>query len=148
MESILNIRLRELIREDKSGVYGIRVSINLYRLEKDKSEAYIRFSCDPKRVDELISYVYESIDKIKKELVSDKELNVYKKKFKVSYETNMRENSYWLNQMIDSYKFNRPLESIYQLPTLVDSITKEEIKDMANQIFGEDVLQGELNPKK
>jgi len=147
MESILNVRLRELIREDKSGVYGIKVSTNLYRLEKNKSEAYIRFSCDPKRVDELISYVYQSIDKIKKELVSDKELNVYKKKFKVSYETNMRENSYWLNQMIDSYKFNKPLEDIYQLPNLVDSITKEEIKDMANQIFGEDILQGELNPK-
>ncbi|MCK4440801.1 MAG: hypothetical protein KAU90_02260, partial [Sulfurovaceae bacterium] len=103
--------------------------------------------CDPKRKDELISYIYQSINKIKKELVSDKELNIYKKKFRVSYETNMRENSYWLKKMIDSYKFNEPLENIYKLPNMVNSLSKKEIKDIANQIFGEDILQAELNPK-
>jgi hypothetical protein len=30
---------------------------------------------------------------------------------------------------------------------LVDSISKEDIKDMANQIFVGNILQGELNPK-
>jgi len=147
MVSILNVRLRELIREEKSGVYGIRFSANITRLEKNKSNGYIRFSCDPKRKDELISYVYKTIEQIKKELVTDKELNIYKKKFKVAHENNMRENSYWLDKMIDSYQFNKPLEEIYQLPTLINSISKEEIKNIANQIFGEDILQAELNPK-
>ena len=146
--SILNVRLREFIREDKSGVYGISVEANISRLEEKKSYILISFSCDPKRRKELIDYVYNSVDKIKKEFVTDKELNVYKKKFRVSYETNMKEDNFWLNKMIDSHKFNEPLNSIYTLPKLVDSISKEDIKDIANRIFKEDRLQAELNPKR
>ncbi len=146
--SILNVRLRELIREDKSGVYGISVDADISRLEEKKSYITISFSCDPKRRRELIDYVYKNIDKIKKELVKDKELDIYKKKFRVSYETNMREDSFWLNKMIDSHKFNEPLNSIYTLPKLVESISKEDIKDIANRIFKEDRLQAELNPKR
>jgi zinc protease len=146
--SILNVRLRELIREEKSGVYGIYITADISKLEKNKSDALIHFSCDPKRKDELISYVYKSIEKIKTDFVTDKELNIYKKKFKVSYQTNIKENEYWLENMIDSLKLNTPLEEIYQLPNLVDNISKEDIKDIANKIFGKDRLQGELNPKK
>ncbi len=50
--------------------------------------------------------------------------------------------------MIDSHKFNEPLNSIYTIPELVDSITKEDIKDIANRVFREDRLQAELNPKR
>ena len=146
--SILNVRLRELIREDKSGVYTISVDGDILRLEKNESYISISFSCDPKRRRELISYIYKSIDKIKQEFVSDRELNVYKKKFRVTYETDMREDTYWLNRIIDSYKFNEPLDSIYTLPKLVESISKEDIKDIADRLFGEDILQAELNPKK
>ena len=148
MISILNVRLREFIREEKSGVYGINISANIAKLEKNKSNAIVQFSCDPKRKDELISYVYQTIDKIKKELVTNKELDTYKKKFRVSYQTNMREDSYWLENMIDSLKFNTPLEDIYQLPTLVDRVSKEDIKAIANKIFYKDVLTAELNPKR
>ena len=117
-------------------------------MQEKKSHITISFSCDPKRRKELIDYIYKSIEKIKREFVSSKELNVYKKKFRVSYDTNMRENSYWLNKMIDSHKFNEPLNSIYTLPKLVDKITKEDIKDIANRVFREDRLQAELNPKR
>ncbi len=146
--SILNVRLRELIREEKSGVYSININADIAKLEKNKSNAIIRFSCNPKRKDELISYVYQTIDKIKKELVTNKELTVYKKKFKVSYQTNMKEDGYWLNKMIDSLKFNTPLEEIYQLPLLVDNISKKDIKDIANKIFNKDILEAQLNPKR
>ncbi len=146
--SILNVRLRELIREEKSGVYGINISADIARLEKNKSNAIIQFSCDPKRKDELISYVYKTINKIKKELVTNKELAVYKKKFKVSYQTNMKEDRYWLEKMVDSFKFNTPLEEIYQLPKLVEDISKEDIKDIANKIFDKDILEAQLNPKR
>jgi zinc protease len=148
MVSILNVRLREFIREEKSGVYGINFSANISRLEKNKSDATIQFSCDPKRKDELISYVYETIERIKKELVTNQELNIYKKQFRVSYETSMRENSYWLDEIIYSYKFNTPLEDIYRLPSWVEDISREDIRDIANRIFDKDVLQAELNPKK
>jgi zinc protease len=148
MRSILGVRLRELIREEKSGVYGIGVSASISRLHKNRSSAKIRFSCDPKRRAELISEVYKSIESLKSELVTNKELEIYREKFRKSYETNMRENYYWLAKMIDTYRFNTPLEEIFELPKLVDNISREDIKRVANEIFAKDILQAELNPIK
>jgi len=147
MVSILKVRLRELIREEKSGVYGIRVSASIGRLEKKRAEAQISFSCDPKRKDELLTEVYKAVEVIKKEFVSDEELNIYRKKFSTSYETSIKENYYWLRKIIESYTHNTPLEDIYETPKLVEKISKEDIKEIANAIFAEDVLQAELNPK-
>jgi hypothetical protein len=50
--------------------------------------------------------------------------------------------------MIDSYKFNKPLDEIYQLPKMVDSISLKDIKEIANEVFAKDILQAELNPKE
>ena len=133
---------------EKSGVYGIGVSASISRLHKNRSSAKIRFSCDPKRRAELISEVYKSIESLKSELVTNKELEIYREKFRKSYETNMRENYYWLAKMIDTYRFNTPLEEIFELPKLVDNISREDIKRVANEIFAKDILQAELNPIK
>jgi zinc protease len=148
MSSILNVRLRELIREEKSGVYGIGVSAYVSRLEKNRSEAKIRFSCDPKRRAELISEIYKAIDRFKKELVEDEELRVYKKKFHKSYETAIKENFYWMRYMVDSYMYNTSLDEMLDKPKMVDSLSKEDINKIANEIFAENVLQAELNPKE
>ncbi|SFV55138.1 Probable zinc protease pqqL [hydrothermal vent metagenome] len=148
MTSILKVRLRELIREEKSGVYGIGVSTEISRLEKNRSTAKIRFSCDPKRRAELISAVYGVIETLKKDSVTNKELDVYKKKFHKSYETAMRENYYWLSYMVDSYRYGTPIEDILKLPKMVDNVSKDDVKKIANEIFVKDVLQAELNPKK
>jgi zinc protease len=149
LASILNVRLRELIREEKSGVYGITISADVARLEKNKANAIVQFSCDPKRKDELISYLYQEIARIKKGFITDEELKIYRKKFKISYQTNIKENWYWLRKMLDSLKFNTSLkEEIYQPSKLVDEISKEDIREIANRLFTEDRLQAELNPKR
>ncbi len=146
--SILKVRLRELIREEKSGVYGISVNGNIPLLRKNRdSSLTIYFTCDPKRKDELIKYIYNTIKEIKEKPVTQKELNTYKKKFKVTHEINMRENSYWLSKMINNYKFDIPLLNIYKLPKMIDNITPKDIKEIANDIFRENILQAELNPK-
>jgi zinc protease len=148
MTSILKVRLRELIREEKSGVYGIGVSTNISRLKKNRSEVKIRFSCDPKRRAELISEVYKAIETLKKDSVTDKELSVYRKKFNKHYETLMKENHYWMAKIVESYQHETPLEEIFELPKLVDAVSSEDVKQIASEIFGQDVLQAELNPKR
>jgi zinc protease len=148
LSSILRVRLRELIREEKSGVYGIGVNTNLPRLEKNKSYIKIRFSCDPKRRAELISLVYKVIDDLKKESVTDKELAVYRKKFYKRYEIDMKENYYWLSKIVDSYKYNTSLEDMFKLPKMVNEISKDDIKNVTNEIFTKNRLQAELNPKE
>jgi len=148
LRSILSIRLRELIREDKSGVYGIGVnsSVDFFRDDRDTTIS-INFSCNPKRVDELVEVVYKEIEKIKRDLVLDRELNTFKKQTLISYKEDMDSSEYWKDSLSNSLIYNYPLNRIYKTPTIIEKITKEDIRTMAKRVFGDDILEARLNPK-
>ncbi len=145
LKQILTIRLRNLIREEQSAVYSINAYISLDMLEV-KSKATIHFSCNPKRKEEVLKMVYQLIDEIKTKPVTQKELDVYKKTALIHYETQLKENSFWIRAMESFYKKEIPLENIYMLPTLIKEITPLEILTLANELFSEDNIQKELNP--
>ncbi len=128
-------------------MYGVNVVGDISKLERNQSSVTIQFSCDPMRRKELISYIHDSIKRIKEELVTDKELEVYKKKFKVSYETDIKENDYWIDRIVESYTLNTPLDNIPKIPSIVAKLSREDIRDIANRLFGDNVLQAELNPR-
>ena len=148
MKSILGVRLRESIREDKSGVYGIGVSTNINRELKGKTTCNITFNSDPKRRDELISAVKDIIERLKKEGVTEEELATYREKFAVEYRRSIKSNSYWISMMIDSYKYDTPLDEIHKLLEISKSITSKDIVDIAKIVLGEDLLEAELLPLK
>ncbi len=147
LRKTLNSRLRKLIREEKSGVYGIHASIGLDVLEV-KSNGVVSFACDPKRKDELIEMVDEVIEEIKAKPITQEELAVYKKAYKTEHEIALRQNGYWLNVMGMHYKHGDAFERVYTDLELVESITAKEVQTLAQKIFGKDKIQIELNPKK
>ena len=146
LRKTLNTRLRKLIREEKSGVYGIRASIGLDVLEV-KSTGTISFSCDPKRKDELMKMVEEVIKEIKAKPITKEELNVFKKAYETEHETDLRHNSYWLSVMGMHYKHGDAFESAYSNLEVVKSITVQDVQTLAQKIFAKDRIKIELNPK-
>ena len=147
LQKTLNTRLRKLIREDKSGVYGIGASIGLDALEV-KSHAVISFSCDPKRKEELIKMAEGVVEEIKTKSITKEELAVYKKAYETEHETDLRHNSYWLEVMGMHYKHGDAFESAYSDLKVVESITAKEVQTLAQKIFDKDRIKIELNPKK
>ncbi|MCW5965401.1 MAG: insulinase family protein, partial [Bryobacterales bacterium] len=65
MASVLAIKLREEIREDRGGVYGISASANPSSKPVQRYTVNIGFACDPNRVAELKGAVLEQINWIK-----------------------------------------------------------------------------------
>lgn len=149
LDAILEIRLRELIREEKSAVYGIGVGSYVGRLGKNRSGSNIYFSCEPKRADELILEVFKMIETLKKEGVSQKEFNTYKKKYEVRHETDLRSNAYWLRKIVSIYKYDSSLDAeLFDLEKVLNSISLKDIKSLANGIFAEDRMVAKLKPKE
>ena len=62
---MLQIRLRERLREDLGGTYSVSVSSALAREPDEEYSFTIRFGSAPDRVDELLGVIYEQIDSIK-----------------------------------------------------------------------------------
>lgn len=140
MTEVLNIRLREVIREDKGGVYGIgsRGFPSKYPYQDYVIQVY--FGTDPDRVDELVNTVYSIMDEVKAGDFSDEYVSKVKEILSREYETNSKENRYWLNALY-TYSYNgEPLNSILTYPERVESIDKAMIVDAAKKYLNRDNL--------
>lgn len=93
---ILDIRLREKIREEMGGTYSISAYPSFVQIPDSKYMIYIMFGCDPERTDELSKAVLEEIEKLK-EAVPQEDLDKFKAARLAEYEKNLKENAYWLS---------------------------------------------------
>ena len=99
LADVLDIRLRELLREDLGGTYGVRVSSRLtYRPDEEYSVS-ISFGSAPERAEELAAVVFEEIERIKTEDPDAETVAKVRETQRRFKETNLRENDYWIDQM-------------------------------------------------
>jgi len=66
LEDYLDIRLREVIREEKGGTYGVNVSITPRRAPVPEYSIEISFGTDPTRVGELLGILQEELARLKR----------------------------------------------------------------------------------
>ncbi|MEM6273017.1 MAG: insulinase family protein [Bacteroidota bacterium] len=133
MVSVLKIMLRESLREDKGGVYGVRVSA---RAKKHPAPGYridISFTCAPERVDELVETAMDEIRSLRDNGPSAKNLQKVQEIERRSYETDMKDNRFWMNQLVQHYQLDiDPIEMLNYL-ALVDGVNDQTVKLAAEQ---------------
>ncbi|MBI5324776.1 MAG: insulinase family protein [Ignavibacteriae bacterium] len=146
---VFDIKLREVLREDKGGVYGVGAWHMTSKFPKEKYSVNIGFGCDPKRVDELIDAVLG----VMKEMTNNKPDTSYMNKIKEiqkrENEVNMKENSYWLSSLYDSYYYGENPSQILKTNEMVDKLTANEVFNAAKKYFKTDnYLRVVLMPEK
>lgn len=99
LQRVLNTRLREILREDLSGTYGVSVSASLSDEPLESYRFSISFGCAPERVDELVAQVFEEIDRIKTNPTDDTYLERAREASVRAHELGLRENSYWISSL-------------------------------------------------
>ncbi len=131
LASVLRIRLREVIREDQGGTYGVGVSASASKYPRETCRLNISFGCDPERVEELSGMVFSVLDTIRKFGAEEKYIKKVTEAQKRSYETQLKENAFWLNSL-EQYAFtSRDPKLILQYLELVDSLDKKLIQQAA-----------------
>lgn len=103
--SVLSDILREDLREDKSGVYGVGAGGQMQRAAHPERSFQVQFGCDPKRVDELIGAVLADMEKLAKNGPSDEELEKVRQTFLRNRETELRRNRTWSSWLVVSARF-------------------------------------------
>ena len=131
LRELLDIRLREVLREDKSGTYGVGVSASCNYVPYERASVQISFGSAPERVDELTNAVFEVIDGIKAGMVSDSNLAKIKEIALRAHETELKENESWLSAMADADEDGRDQRDFLRTPEIVKRITKEQLRDAA-----------------
>ncbi len=134
LDNVLSIRLREVLREDLGGTYGVRVNSQLQRRPTESYEINISFGCDPERADELTERVYSVIDSLRSEGTTATNLEKTRETWTASHQVGLEQNGSWLS-WLQYYEQNglNFSEIPVGLLEFLDSMTPEEIQKAANQ---------------
>ncbi len=137
MSQALEIKLREDLREDKSGVYYVRVAPSLQKVPHNQYQITINFGCDPSRVDELIAEVMKQLDTITTKPIEETYVDRVQKIGKNELEVNLKENKYWMSQLQDRYWNDLDASNITLADgnKLFDSLTPQEVFQTAKEYF-------------
>lgn len=133
MTSVLRIMLRESMREEKGGVYGVRCSAEASKIPKSGYRIDIGFTCAPDRVEELVETAMEEVRRLREEGPSEKNMVKVQEIERRSYETDLRDNGFWVGQLVRYYQYGAdPREMLNYLP-LVDGMNPDEVIEAANK---------------
>jgi zinc protease len=146
---VLSIRLREVLREDMGGVYGVRSYVYLSRQPKVRREAGLQWGCDPANVDKLRDAALGVLHDVQKNGISDEYLGKVKEQLRRAHETDTKENWWWSNAIQEAYWFGEDFTSATDLEPVLARVTSDGVKAAARRFFDEkNLVIGVLRPKK
>ncbi len=131
LTELLNIRLREVLREDKGGTYGASAGGACSSIPYEHYSLSVEFGSSPERVDELVASVFKVFDEIKSGVVSDSNLVKIREIELRAHETALKQNAAWLNAISDADEDHRDPRDFLQYPDMVKGLTRELIRDAA-----------------
>lgn len=133
MAQLLDMRLRDKLREELGGTYGASVSGSLAREPRPEYAVSISFGSDPRRVDELTAVVFEEVARLGDALPLDGEVDKVKEMMRRSLETGLEQNGYWLGQLLSYDRQGLPLADIAHEQRFVEALTPAMIRDAARR---------------
>lgn len=148
LADVLRIRLRETLREDLSGTYGVTVRGSATPHPVPQYQFTIGFGTDPHRLDELVTVVFQEIDDLRTNGPLEVDLGKVREMQFRARETELRENSFWLNQLLVYDQYGWDIGQIPAVPARAQALDAELIRDTARRYLDPaNVIQVSLLPE-
>ena len=138
LEGVMSNILRESMREDQGGVYGVGVNGSISKFPKEKYTMTISFNAEPDQVDTLIATARRDIENMmangpeEDDLVKVREVKIQERI------KNLKKNNYWVNTLKSNYLYDvDPTQLLmeYYEPR-VRNLTTDDVHQMAQKVFG------------
>ncbi len=133
LASILQIRLREVLREDEGGVYSVSVSASPEHYPESRYQFVIRYGCAPENVSTLRELTMAEIRKMVDGEISEADFHKVLESLRRSDEVEMRQNGAWLSKLYFYLWHAENLRQILHTPAILDTFTVESIKQAAKK---------------
>jgi zinc protease len=133
--SVLNIRLREILREEMGGTYGVSVGFSNTPPIKGYGMAVIQFGSAPENVDRMVAATMKEIERLKTEGPSEDDVNKVKELERRDLETNGKQNSYWQGSMQTVHLYGWDPAGIARRDQRTERLTTENIRQMFQKYF-------------
>ncbi|MEM8528352.1 MAG: insulinase family protein [Bacteroidota bacterium] len=152
MIDVLKIKLREAMREEEGGVYGVGLRGNTSRFPEPRHSITMSFNSEPDNVENLLSIAMKEIEKVRTEGVEEKDMTKVRETLIQARTKAMKENRWWLSSLDNNYRQERNSFATFNLDvyqSVIQSITAAEVQAAAKQYFTqENFIQLVMKPEE
>jgi len=136
--SILQVRLRDVLREELGGTYSVGVTYADTSPQRGYGTTTVQFGSSPENAQRLTDVVMAEVEKLRREGPTEAEVNVVKETEKRELETSIRQNGYWLNSLQAMHLLERDPKGILKRIERADSLTPDNIHSVVRKYFPQD----------
>ena len=146
---VLSNYLREDLREEKGGVYGVGANGFLERSPHQGRSFSISFGCAPDRVEELIKATKDDIANLAKNGADADHIDKIKQIYTRSRETDLRTNRFWSQRLVNAWHYKDDPNDIPDTSKTLARMTSDNIKAAAKHFLtdSKNVYQAVRKPK-
>ena len=137
LADVLDIRLREVLREDLGGTYGVGVGGSLANRPDQEYSVRITFGSAPERAEELAAVVFEEIDRIRQRGPDAETVDKVRETQRRTKETQLERNRYWLDrlQRLDQLGMDYGYVTTYRF---IEGWTADDVQEAALRYLRDD----------
>jgi zinc protease len=132
---VLQIRLRELLREELGGTYSVGVGYSDNSPVPGYGYTTVQFGSSPENAEKLTKAVLTEVDRLQREGPSAPDINVVKETEKNDLETSYKQNGYWLNSLQAMHLLGRDPRRILQRTERAESLNQENVHAALRKYF-------------
>jgi len=136
--AVLQMRLRDLLREELSGTYSVGVTHADTAPVAGYGTTTVQFGSSPENADRLTTVVLDELDRLRREGPADADVRAVKEAERRDIETALRQNGYWLNSLQAMHLLGRDPRRILQRLERAESLTRDNIHEAVRQYFPSD----------
>ena len=148
LQQAMQMLYTETVREDEGGAYGVPVSGSISDYPEEVAIMQIVLPTAPEKRIAMTSVINNGIKEMMEKGPSEENLGKIKEYMLRSHQENLKDNSYWMESLVSKTRYNQDFVTGYE--ECVQGITVEDIKQVAQQIFGSGnrLVVGMETPKK
>ncbi len=138
LTQVLNMKMREKIREDKGGTYGIYSYASPSKYPHQRYRLDIGFGAKPARVKNLVTTLKNLLKDIKTNKVADSYIEKVKEIQIRQREINLKKNRYWLRHIYNDLYNGDDMSDILHSDKLYETLNSEMILKTAKKYLNFD----------
>lgn len=131
--AVVETRLREILREDMGGVYGVGVYGDAGRTRPQRRVFVIRFGCSPENVEPLKKAVFAELARLQRDGVAQDYLDKVKEAQRRQHELSVRRNEYWVQTLGEAAKYGDDPHLHLDLDATLARATNDQVKAAAKR---------------
>ena len=133
LSQIMNMVYIETIREKEGASYGVSAMGQMNCYPKPEANFQIYFDTDPAKREKMEQIVMSEFQKVAQEGPNPEHLAKVKEYMLKQYTESIKENGYWLNQLLEYYFSNIDMNTNYE--KLVNETTAEDVKNFTKALL-------------